>query len=285
MCARAAIHLPAIDRGAEPRRRRVRGLGLALSLLEVAELRVLYGGAVLALERATLCVPEGGAVALLGPNGAGKTTLLRAASGLLSYHRGEVRSGAVRFDGRSIARVDAARLVARGIGQCLEGRRVFADLTVSENLRCGAFVRRARPAASARARELLALFPRLAERLDWPAGLLSGGEQQMLAISRALMCRPRLLLLDEPSLGLAPVLVEEIGAALRRVVADGTSLLLVDQSTSLALRATDHAFLLVSGQTRADAPTAALLSDDRVRESYLGTRAGSDQVLSKTEVL
>ncbi len=254
-----------------------------LSLLEVVDLRVVYGGTVLALERASLAVPEGGAVALLGPNGAGKTTLLRAASGLLAYHHGEVRSGAVRFDGRSIARADAARLVARGIGQCLEGRRVFADLTVAENLRCGAFVRRARPFASARTQELLGLFPRLAERLDCPAGLLSGGEQQMLAISRALMGRPRLLLLDEPSLGLAPLVVEEIGSALRKVVADGTALLLVDQSTSLALRATDHAFLMVNGQTRADGATAALLRDDRVRESYLGTRAGSDQILTKTE--
>jgi ABC-type branched-subunit amino acid transport system ATPase component len=252
-----------------------------MSLLEVEELRVTYGGSVLALERASLAVPEGGAVALLGANGAGKSTLLRAVGGLLRHHRGEVRGGAIRFDGRSIAGVDAARLVAGGIAQCLEGRRVFAELSVEENLRVGAFVGRARAGARERRAELLELFPRLEERLTSPAGLLSGGEQQMLAIARALMAGPRLLLLDEPSLGLAPMLVAEIGAALRKINGRGTSILLVDQSTTLALHVTDHAYLLAAGQTRADGPTQTLLRDDTVRESYLGTAAGSERVMAE----
>jgi len=254
-----------------------------VSLLEVEDLQVLYGGTVLALEHASLSVPEGGAVALVGPNGAGKTTLLRAVGGLLRHHRGQVVAGRVRFDGRSIAGEDAARLVAGGIGQCLEGRRVFAELTVEENLRCGGFVRRARAGAQPRREEVLTLFPRLRERLEIPAGLLSGGEQQMLAISRALMAAPRLLLLDEPSLGLAPLVTVEIGAALRRIRAEGTALLLVDQSTSLALHVTDYAYLMVNGQTRADGPTGVLLREDQVRESYLGTRAGGQRVVAEVE--
>jgi ABC-type branched-subunit amino acid transport system ATPase component len=254
-----------------------------MSLLEVEEVQVTYGGTVLALEHASLSVPEGGAVALLGANGAGKTTLLRAVGGLLRHHRGEVRAGQIRFDGRSIVGVDAAKLVASGVGQCLEGRRVFAELTVEDNLRAGAFVKRARAAERARRAELLELFPRLGERLRTPAGLLSGGEQQMLAIARALMAGPRLLLLDEPSLGLAPRVVSEIAGVLRQINASGTSILLVDQSTTLALHATDHAYLLANGRTRTDGATAALLRDDSVRESYLGTKAGADRVLAEVQ--
>jgi branched-chain amino acid transport system ATP-binding protein len=254
-----------------------------MSLLEVSGIRVTYGGAVLALEEATLAVPEGGSVALLGANGAGKTTLLRAVGGLLRHHHGEVRAGEVRFDGHSIAGVDASKLVAGGIAQSLEGRRVFAELTVEENLRVGAFSRRARGTEQARRAEMLELFPRLEERLGRPAGVLSGGEQQMLAIARALMAAPRLLLLDEPSLGLAPLLVAEIGVALRRINAGGMAILLVDQSTSLALQVTDHAYLLESGRTTANGPTRELLSDDRVRASYLGTAAGHDHVLAEVK--
>jgi ABC-type branched-subunit amino acid transport system ATPase component len=254
-----------------------------MSLLEIDRLRVTYGGTVLALEQASLTVPEGGAVALLGANGAGKTTLLRAVGGLLRYHHGEIRGGEIRFRGESIGRADAARLVASGIAQSLEGRRVFAELTVEENLRCGAFVPRARAGAMARQAELLELFPRLAERLDNPAGLLSGGEQQMLAIARALMASVSLLLLDEPSLGLAPLVAAEIGRTLRQINASGTAVLLVDQSTTLALHATDHAYLMVNGRTVADGPTPTLLSDDRVRESYLGTAAGADRVLAEVQ--
>jgi branched-chain amino acid transport system ATP-binding protein len=243
------------------------------ALLEVEELRVTYGGAVLALDGVSFSVPEGGTVALLGANGAGKTTALRAVTGLLRFHGGQVTAGSIRFAGRSIARADAATLVASGIGQVLEGRRVFADLTVAENLRVGAFAGRARRREREIRQELLELFPILAERADQPAGLLSGGQQQVLAIARALMAQPRLLLLDEPSLGLAPRVVAEIGQALRTINERGCALLLVEQSTALAMRATEHAYLLETGRIRTHASTAEMLSDERVRASYLGAPA------------
>jgi ABC-type branched-subunit amino acid transport system ATPase component len=184
-----------------------------------------------------------------------------------------VTAGEIRFDGRSIARADTASLVAGGIGQVLEGRRVFADLTVAENLRVGAFYNRNRRRERELRDELCELFPVLAERADQPAGQLSGGQQQLLAIGRALMAQPRLLLLDEPSLGLAPRVVAQIGEALRTVNERGCALLLVEQSTALALRVTEQAYLLETGHVRAHAPTEELLSDDRVRASYLGTSA------------
>jgi branched-chain amino acid transport system ATP-binding protein len=240
-------------------------------LLEVERLRVTYGGSVLALDGIGFSVPQGGAVALVGANGAGKTTALRAVTGLLRFHGGQVTSGSVRFAGRSITGADTAALVADGLGQVLEGRRVFADLTVAENLRVGAFHNRRR--ARALRDELTELFPVLAERADQPAGQLSGGQQQVLAIARALMAEPRLLVLDEPSLGLAPQVVAQIGEALRAINGRGCALLLVEQSTALALRVTDEAYLLQTGHVRAHAATAALLADGRVRASYLGTEA------------
>jgi branched-chain amino acid transport system ATP-binding protein len=245
-------------------------------LLEVEGLRVKYGGAVLALDGVSFSVPEGGAVALLGANGAGKTTALRAVTGLLRFHGGQVTAGSVCFAGNSIKAGNAATLVAGGIAQVLEGRRVFADLTVAENLRVGAFPGRARPQEREIRKHLTELFPVLAERADQPAGLLSGGQQQVLAIARALMSQPRLLLLDEPSLGLAPRVVAEIGQALRAINERGCALLLVEQSTALALRTTEHAYLLETGRIRANAPTAELLADERVRASYLGAPAVLD---------
>jgi branched-chain amino acid transport system ATP-binding protein len=245
-----------------------------MGLLEVQDLTVRYGGAVLALEDVSLDVPAGEAVALLGANGAGKTTLLRAVGGLLAYHGGAVVAGDIRFDGRSTKRADAARLVAGGIGQTLEGRRVFAELTVGQNLRLGAFAAGDRSRENGVREEVFELFPILRERVGQRAGLLSGGQQQMLAIGRALMAQPRLLLLDEPSLGLAPIVVAEIGEALRRVAATGTAILLADQSTTLALRVTQHAHLLESGRVCVSGPTVELLLDDAVRGSYLGTGSG-----------
>ena len=243
----------------------------AAELLAVEDLRVAYGGTVLALDDVSFSVPEGGAVALLGANGAGKTTALRAVTGLLRFHGGQVTGGSIRFAGKPILRADTASLVAGGIAQVLEGRRVFADLTVAENLRVGAFQARARGSERELREKVADLFPVLARRADQPAGLLSGGEQQMLAIARALMAQPRLLLLDEPSLGLAPRVVAQIGEALREINRLGCALLLVEQSTALVLRVTDHAYLLETGRLRAHAPAQELLSDGHVRESYLGT--------------
>jgi ABC-type branched-subunit amino acid transport system ATPase component len=250
-------------------------------LLEVDDVVVRYGGVVLALERVSLDVPAAGAVALLGANGAGKTTLLRAIGGLLGYHHGAIVSGEIRFDGLSTRRLDAARLVARGVAQTLEGRRMLAELTVAQNLRLGAFALGDRRREAQLREDVLTLFPVLGQRLDQRAGLLSGGQQQMLAIGRALMAGPRLLLLDEPSLGLAPIVVAEIARALQRIREQGTALLLADQSTALALRATETAFLLENGRLRASGPTVQLLLDDEMRASYLGTAGGRDLVLGE----
>ncbi|UTI66047.1 ABC transporter ATP-binding protein [Paraconexibacter antarcticus] len=256
-------------------------MGGGPNVLEVDGLVVTYGRSVLALSGVSLNVPRGGAVALLGANGAGKTTLLRAVTGLLPLYDAEVRGGTIRFDDRPVIGRDASALVRAGIAQSLEGRRIFPELTVEENLRVGAFAVRDRAAIPARQAELLELFPRLGERLRQPGGLLSGGEQQMLAIARALMAGPELLVLDEPSLGLAPLVVAEIGAALRTVTDRGTAVLLVDQGTALALGVTHDAHLLEHGRIVASGPTTTLLADDRVREAYLGTRAGADVVAAE----
>jgi ABC-type branched-subunit amino acid transport system ATPase component len=250
-----------------------------VSLLAVSDLTVTYGGAVLAVDGVSFEVPENGSVGLLGANGAGKTTLLRAISGLLRYQNGQVVRGSIRLDGREITGADPTRLVAAGVAQVLEGRRVFRDLTVAENLRCGAFSARQRSRESEVRERVLALFPVLRERLAQHAGFLSGGEQQMLAIARALMAQPRLLLLDEPSLGLAPLVVRQIGDTLREINRDqGTALLLVDQSTALALRVTRYAYLLENGRIRHHADTTTLLSDETVRASYLGTSRGDSDL-------
>jgi len=241
-------------------------------LLELRSLSVTYGG-VQALDSISLRVPQGGAVSLLGPNGAGKTTVLRAVSGLLGFHGGRVTSGEVRFDGESVTGSFAFKLVRRGVAQVLEGRHVFADLTVEENLRAGAFCVAERHRVSGRLEEMVELFPVLGERRRQPAGLLSGGEQQMLAIARALMGEPRLLMLDEPSLGLAPLVVRSIGEALRTVHESGVAILLVEQSSALATAVTDEAYLLETGRVRASAPTRELLADSSVREVYLGVQA------------
>ncbi|HUY64017.1 MAG TPA: ABC transporter ATP-binding protein [Acidimicrobiales bacterium] len=242
------------------------------ALLEIEDLGVSYG-AVRGLDGVALEVPAGGAVALLGPNGAGKTTLLRAVSGLLRFHGGQVTAGTIRFEGRALGGVDAARLVRAGIVQVLEGRHVFSELTVEENLRAGAFAARDRKRVASVRQEVLDLFPQLAGRLDQPGGLLSGGEQQMLAIGRALMGQPRLLLLDEPSLGLAPIVVGAIADALVRVHDSGVGILLVEQSSALAAAVTTDGYLLDTGQVRATGPTAQLVNDEQVRSVYLGIPA------------
>ena len=244
---------------------------MAESLLELAGLSVAYGG-VRALEEVSVTVPDGGAVCLLGPNGAGKTTLLRAISGLLRFHGGRITAGSVRYAGQDVTGAFAASLVRAGIGQVLERRHVFADLSVAENLRSGAFTRRDRRRTAERQREVLDMFPVLGRRLRQAAGLLSGGEQQMLAIGRALMGEPRLLMLDEPSLGLAPLVVQSIGETLAEIRRSGVSILLVEQSSALARAITDDGYLLETGRVRAFGPTAELVSDEQVRAVYLGVQ-------------
>jgi ABC-type branched-subunit amino acid transport system ATPase component len=240
-----------------------------MTLLSVQSVSVRYGS-VLALEDASLEVAEGQAVALLGANGAGKSTLLRAVTGLLPFHGGRVESGEIRLEGRSLSGWDAARRVRAGLAQVMEGRRVFPGLTVEENLKAGAFSARESSRFGTTAGQVYELFPLLRARARQRAGLLSGGEQQMLAIGRALMAQPRLLLLDEPSLGLAPMVVTQIGRALRDISQRGVAILLVEQSTALALEVTSDAYLLETGRVTHQGPTASLLADDQVRAAYLG---------------
>jgi len=236
-----------------------------LGLLTIEDLHVAYGK-VEVLRGVSLEVAEGEIVALLGANGAGKTTTLRTISGLV---RG--RQGRILLSGADITRLRAHQVVARGLGHVPEGRRIFGPLSVEENLRLGGYLLR-RDAAEVERRIAASytLFPRLAERRGQLAGTLSGGEQQMLAIARALMLEPRLLVLDEPSMGLAPKLVRAIFAIIQRIRTQGTSVLLVEQNARQALRIADRAYVLESGRIALSGPAAALAADPRVRAAYLG---------------
>ncbi len=240
-------------------------------MLAVENLEVVYEGVILVLKGVSLKVGEGQIVALLGANGAGKTTVLRAITGLLDVHRGEITQGTVTLDGAPIHHLDASATVAAGIGQVMEGRRVFAEFTVEENLRVGGHtVDRGRVAAGLE--RVYGLFPVLAERRGQVAGYLSGGEQQMLAIGRALMASPRYLLLDEPSLGLAPRMLGQIRQLLVEINAQGTSVLLVEQNANMALSIAEHGYVLETGKVVMDGPAEALRGDKDVREFYLGLR-------------
>ena len=234
------------------------------ALLRLEDLHAAYGP-VAALRGLDLAVAPGELVCLIGANGAGKTSTLRAISGLLPPARGRIV-----FDGREIQRAAPARILEAGIAHCPEGRRVFPYLTVDDNLRMGAYVRRDRRAIAEDVERVCAHFPILAERRRQLAGTLSGGEQQMLAIGRALMARPRLILFDEPSLGLAPTVVEttfEIIADIRR---RGTTVLMVEQNAYLALRMADRGYVMETGRIVLAGPAAELLADDHVRRAYLG---------------
>jgi branched-chain amino acid transport system ATP-binding protein len=215
-------------------------------------------------------VPQGKVVALLGANGAGKTTLLRAITGLLRVHRGEITKGTVELQGERIDGRDPADIVRRGLAQVMEGRRIFAELTVEENLRAGAFTRRNKQEIREAHDRVMDLFPRLGERRKSTAGYLSGGEQQMLAIGRALMAGPRVLLLDEPSLGLAPRLVEAIRDIIAQLNRQGTSVLLVEQNAAMALHIADHGYVMETGKVVKDGPAADLMADRDIQEFYLG---------------
>ena len=245
-------------------------------MLAVSDLGVSYGGAVRALRGVSVAVDGGEVVAVLGSNGAGKSTLLRALSGTLRMHKGTVDSGGMTFDGQSLLGRDPAAIVAAGLVQVPEGRRIFGRLTVEENLRAGGMGSRDK-GAKAKARErVYEMFPLLAERRAGRAVLLSGGEQQMLAIGRALMAAPKLLLLDEPSLGLAPRVVTQIGEVIAEINRQGTAVLLVEQNAAMALAVATRAVVLEVGRVSLSGEAQELASTDEVRHLYLGTGAGEE---------
>ncbi|MEO7021112.1 MAG: ABC transporter ATP-binding protein [Ktedonobacteraceae bacterium] len=245
-------------------------------MLHLQDIAVTYHNIVPAVQGVSLEVPDKAVVALLGANGAGKTTIMRAISGLLNIHRASLVRGAILFDGERIDRLNATQIVQRGISQVLEGRRLFADLTVDENLRSGAISSR-NPAGVRRAYErVMELFPQLRERLKGSAGYLSGGEQQMLAIGRGLMSNPKLLLLDEPSLGLAPFMVQQIRSIIAEINASGTAVLLVEQNAQMALSVAHTGYVLETGRVVLTQPASVLLQDESVRKFYLGLHEGSE---------
>ena len=234
-------------------------------MLSLRGVRASYGP-VLALRGVSLDVPERGIVTLLGANGAGKSSTLRAVSGLL-----RASEGVIEFDGKRIDRLSPEQIVRLGISQVPEGRQIFAELTVMENLRLGAYLRRDGDGVRRDADRVFSYFPRLRERRQVQAGYLSGGEQQMLAIGRALMARPRVLLLDEPSLGLAPMLVRDIFAIIKAInEEEGLAILLVEQDANLALGIAEHGYLLETGRVVLDDSATHLRQNEAVRRSYLG---------------
>ncbi len=243
-------------------------------MLTIDDIVVTYGRSVQALRGVSFDVADDEVVAVLGSNGAGKSTLLRAISGTLPLHGGSLTGGAVTFDGARIDRLDPAAIVRRGVLQVPEGRQIFARMSVEENLRAGGLSADPQTRASARER-VLTLFPRLGERLAQPGGLLSGGEQQMLAIGRALMCAPKVLLLDEPSLGLAPQMVQRIGSIVTRINESGTAVVLVEQNATMALRVAHRAVVLEVGELALSGTATELASSTDVQRLYLGGHAES----------
>jgi len=235
-----------------------------MALLDVRDLDVHYGG-IHALKGVSFSVDEGQIVTLIGANGAGKSTTLRAISGLVRPSRGQIT-----FAGESVTGLPAHAIVQRGLAHVPEGRGIFANLTVEENLQLGAYRRRDPGEVARDLARALELFPRIRERMHQNAGTLSGGEQQMLAIARALLARPRLLLLDEPSLGLAPQMVQLIFKILRTIVAEGTTILLVEQNAHMALGVAASAHVLEVGALVTSGPAAELARDDKIRKAYLG---------------
>ena len=233
-------------------------------MLEIENLDVYYG-AVHALKGVTVRADQGEIVTLIGANGAGKSTLLRAISGLVP-----ARAGSIRFEGRDLRRVPPHEIVGLGISQSPEGRMVFANLSVEDNLELGAYLRRDRAGIRADRDKAFQLFPRLLERRRQPAGTLSGGEQQMLAIARALMSKPRLLLLDEPSLGLAPLLVREIFKTIAEIHRNGVTVILVEQNAHMALSVAGRGYVLETGAVRLEDKASALLANPEVQSAYLG---------------
>ncbi len=249
------------------------------TILDVSNIEVVYERVILVLKGVSLTVPRGGIVALLGANGAGKTTTLRAVSNLLEAERGRVTKGSVTFQGGAVHNQSASDLVRRGCIQVMEGRHCFPHLTIEENLMTGAYTRSdGRAAVRADLDRVYAYFPRLKTRRGSLAGYTSGGEQQMCAIGRALMSRPVLILLDEPSMGLAPQVMDEIFEIVRVLNQEqGVSFLLAEQNTNLALRYASHGYILESGRVVMDGAADALLANDDVKQFYLGVGDGGRQ--------
>jgi len=239
-------------------------------MLQVDNIEVVYNGVIKAVRGVSLEVPDNSIVALLGANGAGKTSVLRAITGALSLQRAKLVRGTITLDGQRIDKMLPNQIIKLGIAQVLEGRRIFSSLTVEENLKAGAYSRKDTAAVRQTYDHILHLFPVLAERIKGAAGYLSGGEQQMLAIGRALMAGPRLLLLDEPSLGLAPLIVEKIRDIIVEINQSGTAVLLVEQNAKMALSIASYGYIMETGQIADARPAADLLNDEAVKRFYLG---------------
>ncbi|HET7849376.1 MAG TPA: ABC transporter ATP-binding protein [Pseudolabrys sp.] len=248
----------------------------AEKILSVNNIEVIYDRVILVLKGVSLDVPKGGIIALLGANGAGKTTTLKAISNLLHAERGDVTKGSIVFDGAEVQDLSPNELVRRGCIQVMEGRQCFGHLTIEENLLTGAFTRRDGAAAiRADLEKVYAYFPKLAERRNSMAGYTSGGEQQMCAIGRALMSRPKMILLDEPSMGLAPQIVEEIFEIVKDLNGkEGVSFLLAEQNTYMALKVASHGYILENGRVVMDGAARSLAENEDVKEFYLGISEG-----------
>src|SRR5918999_2231815 len=251
--------------------------GTPRPLLAVNNIEVIYDHVILVLKGVSLSVPAGGIVALLGANGAGKTTTLKAISNLIRAERGEVTKGSIEFDGARVDKLSPNELVRRGCIQVLEGRHCFGHLTVEENLLTGAFTRRDGKAAIARDLDrVYGYFPRLKQRRAAMAGYTSGGEQQMCAVGRAMMSRPKMILLDEASMGLAPQIVEEIFEIVRKLnEAEGVSFLLAEQNTNMALKYANYGYILETGRVVMDGPAKSLRENEDVKQFYLGVAQGN----------
>ncbi|MBR1591116.1 MAG: ABC transporter ATP-binding protein [Acidaminococcaceae bacterium] len=235
-------------------------------MLNIRDLVVAYGG-IEALKGISIDVPDGKIVTLIGANGAGKSTLLRTIIGLV-----KAQNGSVEYNGEKLNGLNSQRIVSKGITLVPEGRRVFPNLTVLENLRIGAYMRKDEDGIAADIRKIYDIFPRLEERHWQMAGTLSGGEQQMLALGRALMCRPKLIMMDEPSLGLAPLVIKEIFNIIRRINESGTTVLLVEQNANMALKVAHHAYVLETGRIKMEGSGKELLEDEEIKEAYLGKK-------------
>jgi branched-chain amino acid transport system ATP-binding protein len=246
-------------------------------VLSVSNLEVVYNDVVLVLRGISLTVPPGKIVALLGANGAGKTTTMRAVTGLLDVHEGDITKGQISFNDEDITRKGPSHIVKRGISQVMEGRRIFAEMSVDENLRAGAFVNTNRKHVDEAFTRVMTLFPLLADRRKSVAGYMSGGEQQMLAIGRALMQDPKLLILDEPSLGLAPKLVQTIRDIIVEINQQGTAVLLIEQNANMALSIAHHGYVMETGKMVMDGSPQKLLKDADVQEFYLGLHAEGEK--------